>query len=355
MRRRLALVFAAAFLSACGRSVEPGAPRYETRDCRRVDLVDVETGRPVVGAEDLRVDPPRGRLVVSAYDRRAAEGAAKTGAASVPEGGLYAVDLAALKTAGRVDAKPLVERAALAGGLRPHGLFVDPADGRIAFVNRSYMREGGRWRLAPEIVVADAAGRVAEETPARCAANAVVLGAAGVLTSFDHRSCGWRAGFEDVFGGGRTGVAGADGGTRFARARFANGLAETGDGGLALAATRERAVLLLAPGGDGTFTESRKIRTPGGPDNVTVNEQGALVVAVHPSLWRLALQRKLGIGRAPSRIVEIDAVTGKTRLLFDDRRGALLAGATGAVEHEGMLYAGSAVDRGLLVCEGPRE
>lgn len=341
-------------LAACGPAVKPGAPRYDLRECRKVELIDAETGAAVIGAEDLRVDAARMRLIVSAYDRRAVESAARSGAAAVPEGGVYAVDLGDLATKRRASARALVDRAAITGGVRPQGLYVDEKTGELAFINRGYAREHGRWTQKPQVIVADEAGGVVSATPTRCAANAVVM-APTLLTTYDHRSCDWRAGFEDLFGGGGTGVVNAAGRSVFKGARFANGLAGFGDATLALAATRERAVLILAPAGDGTFVRTRRIPTPGGPDNVTVNEQGALVAAVHPSLWRLGLERRLGIGRAPSRVVEIDIATGRSRLLLDDPAGRTMSAVTAAVEHQGMLYAGSAVDRGVLVCEGPRE
>ena len=186
------------------------------------------------------------------------------------------------------------------------------------------------------------------------AGRAVVVGEE-TLASFDHRHCGWRGGLDDAFGGGGSGVADAAGEARFEGARYANGLAPLGGGGLALAATREKAVLVLAPDGDGSFTQSRKIRVPGGPDNITTNERGALVVAVHPDLLRLGLQRRLGWGRAPARVVEVDPATGRTRLLLNDPGARKMSAITGAAENGAMLYAGSAVDRGVLVCEGPHE
>ena len=64
----------------------------------------------------------------------------------------------------------------------------------------------------------------------------------------------------------------------------------------------------------------------------------------------MALHRRLGIGRAPSRIIKANPQTGAVEILFDDPDGALFSAATVAVEWAGALIAGSVTDEGLLVC-----
>jgi hypothetical protein len=174
----------------------------------------------------------------------------------------------------------------------------------------------------------------------------VAADANGVVTSFDHGSCGLGAGFENVFGLKRSGVA-RRGETLFDKALFANGLAHRQNGDLVMAATREDALLTL---GD-DFAETGRIAIPGGPDNLTIADDGDIVAAVHPSLFKLMLTRKFGLGAAPSRIVKADPETGAVEILFDDPKGALFSAATVAIETENGLAAGSVTDEGLLVCQ----
>ncbi len=345
----LAALLSLLALSACGQKIE--APLYTNDDCRRVRLIDAETGDPVRGAEDIAVDRERARLIVSAYDRRKAESAARRGAPHVPEGGLYSVDLAALESGEEAKAKPLVERFAIEGGLRPHGLSLDPKTGEVAFINRSYVQRGRAWRMHPTYFIVSSAGEVLDFGAAHCAANDILLGAR-IYASFDHASC-VNAGVEDVTGGGQTGIVDLDGKSVFVDARYANGLARKDAETFALAATREKAVLLFEEK-PGVFSMTTRIRTPGGPDNLDYAVDGRIIAAVHPDMMRLFFARKLGLGRAPSRAIAIDPKSEKVRVLFDDPSGRLFSAATAAVVEDGALILGSALDEGLLVCKSAR-
>jgi hypothetical protein len=338
-------------LLAAGCSAQTaGEAEYPSTNCSRVALIDSATGASVRGAEDLDIDAARGRLIVSAYDRRAAEKAAH-GPSTPPEGGLYVVRLERLGGA-EAAATPLVPPGAIAGGLRPHGVaYISTAD-EIAFVNRAYAREGRGWRLAPRIERVGAAdGSRLDPLTAHCAANDLVATEAGLLVTFDHGACDWRAGLEDVLSLRRAGVVPTTGGEPlFSGASYANGVIAAADGALALAATRENALLMLRLSEDGAWRASSRVKLPGGPDNLTRGDSGRIIAAVHPSTLRLAAARKLGLGKASSRIVAIDPATGGVALLFDDPTGKVFSAATVAVEREGALILGSVLEEGLLVC-----
>lgn len=354
MRARATPIFvavlglAALLLAGCG-GRDARVPKYPLSACRRVDLLPEGGGAPIVGAEDVKIDLPRHRLLISAYNRLAAERAAARKAVKIPEGGVYAVDLGALAQGATAPAKRLLRAGDFPGGLRPQGLDVDAA-GRIAFINRAYLRKKSGWALAPELVVADEGGKVVARAPARCSSNAVTFGPP-IVVSFDHAMCGWRSAVEDVRDAAESGLADAGGVEHFGHAQFANGVVALGGGRLALAATRSRAILILSPDEVGRYQDVTRIGVAGGPDNISKNASGALVAALHTNLFRLALQRKLGFGRASSRVVEIDPDSGQSQLLFDDPQAKIFSAATGAVEIGEMLVAGSAVDQGLLICE----
>lgn len=345
-----AIALAALLIASCGDRA-PSAIAYSGADCGRRALIDPQ-GDIVVGAEDLLVDRRNGRLIVSAYDRRAAERAARRGDGAIPEGGVYAVRLDDLFAKGaEVEAASLLDRAAARRGLRPHGIDYDPEEERLVFINRGYERDNGRWTRKVELIEVYLADEKPDFTIAdsHCAANDALLGETTLLT-IDHRDCDGGAILENVFRLRRSGLATSEGERLSPGVAFANGLARIGDE-IAMGATRENAVLFLDA--DDGFSERARVKTPGGPDNLTATPDGAIIAAVHPSLLRLAFHRKLNARRAPSRIVRIDPDGPRLDWLFDDPHGHLFSGATVATETEDGLIIGSATDAGLLVCLRP--
>lgn len=347
---RLFAIAAALGIGSCAAKAPPAA--YGHDECRRVALLDGATGAVITGAEDVALDAARGRLFLSAYDRRAARRAIRRKAAEIPEGGVYVVQLGALRDAEtRIEATPLVRAGETSGGLRPHGLTYDGQTDEVVFINRGYQKIDGRWRLNARLqrIGSNGAVIVGPDVATRCAANDVIHDAEGIVVSFDHEKCGWRALFEDALTLRRSGVALASGPALFDAAAHANGLVPIGNAGIALAATREKALLLLERTPSG-YAERLRIPAPGGPDNLSVGTDGAIVAAVHPSLARYALSLRMGFGTAPSRVVKFEGDGAMTETLFDDPSGRVFSGATVAVEKDGLLILGSATDSGLLVC-----
>ncbi len=349
MRRKL-FFLTAVFVCAASCAKDVGEARYTQADCRRVAIIDAETGATVTGAEDLAPDFANKRLYVSAYDRRAAERAARKSGPEPAEGGLYAISFNDLfQSPGTpVAASSVIDRDDVENGLRPHGIAFDPATGDLAFINRGYVKDGGRWRMRPQKINIDSNGTVAA-AETHCAANDIAHVDSGIFVTADHEGCGWRAAVEDVFGGRGGGVIGEDGARIADKVGFANGLL-VADDELIVAATREKKLRRYARAAP-TFVEETPLQLPGAPDNLTLSKDGEIVAALHPSLIRLAFQRKLGFGRAGSRIVRIDPAAGDSTILFDDPKGALFSAATAAVETDRGLIAGSVVDEGLIVCE----
>ena len=345
VQRSLAIGAAMLALSACGR--ETAAPVYALSDCRRVALTDAQSGEPVVGAEDMAFDAAGLRLIISAYDRRATEKASR-GDTPPPQGGVYEINLdAAFGGAPLLDTTSIVDREKFQNGLRPHG--VDFAGGEVAFVNRGYVKDGERWRMQSSLVRIDGEGVVASKRT-HCAANDVALVGDSLLATRDHAACGGFSRFlENALGQKKSGAFFDDGAALIDGVAFANGVTVLGDG-FAVAATRENALhILRATAERGSRTIVAK--TPGAPDNLSVASNGDIVAALHLNLFRLALNRSWGIGKAGSRLVRIDVETGDTAMLFDDPKGTLFSAATVGVETPYGLVAGSVTDAGLLVCE----
>lgn len=310
----------------------PGPLRFPA--CRHLTVTG--GGEALRGIEDLALAPGGDALILSAQDRAALSEAREAGAPG-PAGGLWRLPLAALGGT-TAAADPL---APPPGPFHPHGIAV-AADGRLAVVNR--IGPG-----AAQVERGELRGQVLRYGPAEagdglCRANDVALPDAadgGVAVTLDRGACGtaladllpfaWR-GRVVLLPGSEAALAGL---------AFPNGIAVL-PAGLAVAETRgERVRLPTGP-----------VAVPGAPDNLNLAPDGTLVVALHPSLLRLALHRAGWLARAPSRIVALDPATGAVTALHDDPAGTLLSGATAAVIAGGWLVAGSATDAGLLVCGG---
>ncbi len=332
---RIAAGAAALALSACGAEPDTLAPEHPLDACERRLVVDPRLGRAISGAEDLALSTDGATLYVSAYDRLALEAAAKTGG-DAPEGGVFAVALDAL-LAGDVIGQPVLPLDALPGGLRPHGVDVD-GERLLAVV-----RPIGDGAVMGGLVEMSLSGGQARRIDGPwCAANDVAFTPEGAAVTLDRETCPGRGLLETVFGLPTGRVLGLDAEEIASGLAFANGVAALPGGRLAVAETRARRVRLL-PGGEA-------FALPGAPDNLTVDAQGGLVIAVQPDLIAFARYRYGRAEAAPSRIVALDPDGGAVSMLFDDPDGAVFSGATVGVAAGGALIVGSVRERGLLVC-----
>ena len=342
---RLKTAIFALLASACdGGTVR--VPEFTVDQCHRVQLRDAVADEVISGAEDLAYDHFNDRLIVSAYDRRAIEKARDKTQAPIASG-VFSVPLSELASGSdQITVASLIDRTIVDGGLRPHGLAIDPATGKVAFINRQYSNDAP---LTATLIVIDETGTVEMHQEIHCASNDVVFNDADILVSRDHRHCGARAFWENVVNAKSGGVYSIDRGWDVEGVSFANGLAVS-NGEHVLAATRARALYDVSISNNGAEL-SPIMKLKGAPDNISIREN-KLIIAEHPSLMRLALARKMDIGRAPSRITTVDVTTMEHRLLFEDKDGALFQAATSAVLLDEMLVVGSVLDEGLLVCQG---
>jgi len=366
------------------------APKYQK--CHRLDLVDPETGKTLRGAEDLVWDQVNNRIIFSAYDRWALERAVREKRPVLPTGGLYSLPLSPgwsnRQTAQVVN---LSSDFAGPGSFNPHGLDVKPISrGRtiVAAVNRGYVSESAAkaapWR---KIVTLDIFALTGDRlrhlsrigSPELCRANDVaILSANRFAVTTDRAACGGFGAVRENVVGSRSGavrivsvqgsanqtvalslVAGGIG--------FANGIGVRSAGPNTtfwVAATRDKALIELvsrrtrlpfrppdAPEYE-TELEMRHYPLPAAPDNVTLTADAALVIAAHPSLFRLAAYRyqRFAVKRAPSLILEWTPATGAVQALFEDATGDTFSAATAAVKVGDILIIGSVADRGFLVC-----
>lgn len=348
-RIALALLMALA-LSALGWLLAP-APRGD-KACRAVALRAAGTGADIQGTEDLALDAGRGRLIVSAYDRRT----------NAP-GGLYAVALSTLETNGGapVAAAPLVLDPP--APLRPHGIaLAEGGDGapRLYVINRLKTAEGRKAELLVLRLDGARATRLGR-TPLPCGANDVLPLDGRVLVTVDRERCAgirrWLADALNLVHGRLIAVA-PDGAARtLARGiDFANGIAAD-ESRIYVAATRARALLAydraaLAQGA-APASPLFALKLPGAPDNIARGADGRLYIASHRSLYRFAAYLGGVRGDSPGDVFVYDpkAGAGGPRHLF--RLTRILDGPTSAVAAGALLVAGGGYSAGLAVCAMP--
>jgi arylesterase / paraoxonase len=363
---------------------QPSAADATVSECRRVVVTDANSGHTLRGIEDIAVHAAANVAYLSADDRWAVEhGVARRGGV-LPQGGIYVLPLddSSLR-AERLDVADATIGFKAENVLHPHGIdLVFDAEGRgtLYVVNRRYQRQdaersggGGRWERVPTVEVFDLgeAGALHHRRTVRneafCRANGIAgLGRERFLVSNDGAACGkWGRRLEQAFGLKRGNVAlvalddatGASAVTRIAGGiAFANGLAVDAHH-LYVAATRDQALLVyrLDHVNDGGALErpERVIAVDGGPDNLSWASEHTLLVAVHPSLLRLAAYRYQWMAladSAPTRIIGIDVRDGAQRTLYASDAGEPLSAATSAVQHGNALIAGSVTDEGLMLC-----
>lgn len=310
------------------------AARFAHDDCRRVSVIDADTGQPVIGIEDLAQIAGGGRLLLAAHDRLDP---------SLPSGGIYQTSLFDLNAGGAVAVSNLVDRDALDEPFRPHGIALSQDGRRLAVINRSGRTEAqveigpfsvGTWRAETRL------------TDRRlCRANDLDFdpeNPSALSITIDRGAC--QVSFSDYMPGARTGrVLTYDGDElteRAANLTFPNGIE-----GSWVAETRGHRL---------SSFEGREVALPGGPDNLNAAPDGTLIAAVHPKLAQLGLYLNDWSRSAPSRIVRIAPETGGVEVLFDDPAGELFSAATSAVLIDDHLIAGSVRDAGLLLCEPGR-
>ncbi|NNU15701.1 hypothetical protein HK107_05135 [Parvularcula sp. ZS-1/3] len=325
-------------LAACA-GADIGEPRFAASDCRTVELVDVETGKTVVGAEDLALSED-GVLWISAYDRLTDE-----------PGDLYPL------TPQRLRGGAMLRAEGTGLQFLPHG--VDVSGHGVAvlvrqgekttltqvYQTRRFTDEGRRplWAQGSDFEV-------------HCASNDMIsVGGSGKgskkYITVDSRGCNpsfWTRlrhpedGYVEEFAFvGSQRVTDYDRSVILDGLRIANGIAAWADD-IWVAEMRARRLINL---------DRETIDLPGAPDNLNASSEG-IVAALQPSLWRFGLYRYGHTNRAPTRIVLVDPETEEIELLYDDPKGAQLSGATAAVLTDGgMMVASSVRGEHLLVCE----
>lgn len=341
MRRGLLFSVAVALLAALGLwllvgGTDPLPARFALEDCRHISLRERSSGKLVEGAEDMLMMPDGDTLAVAAIDRSDQ---------TRPFAGLFRVSLFDLEQGGdEVEVSTLVPTYNVLGGIYPQGIALDPASGDIAIINRI----GPETRTVIDVVTWDGdryASKARYDHKAFCRANDLTFDLGGnLLITRDRARC--ELSVVDMIPFHPSGLL----------------LTITPQG--EIIASKERYYfpngIALGPTGKPIIAETRAGRLsggyveallPGGPDNLTVDDQGALIAAVHPSLWTLFRYLNSLAFSSPSRVIRADPERSDIEVLFDDPGGDVLSAVSVGLMRDGKLYMGSVADEGIAVCE----
>lgn len=302
---------------------------FDHTDCRRVGVIDNQTGLPVLGAEDIALHPGGGALILSAHDRRRPD----------ENGALYELTLFGLTAMRDVSARRLTSAPLTRERFRPHGISISPDGARMAVVNR-FAPNSARIDIGPLTSQGWFADRRVEGRDL-CRANDVFLTGLDfddMLVTLDRADC--ESTMRDLSPWATTGRIARFDGNRLEVTRtllsFPNGIVNQ-----YIAETRMHRLLRQG---------AEPIDLPGAPDNLSIGPDDTVIAALHPKLLHLWLYQNQVQSRAPSRIVQIMPETDTVAVLFDDPEGRMFSAATSAVYTGGLLVAGSVADAGLLVC-----
>ncbi|GIW45316.1 MAG: arylesterase [Candidatus Binatia bacterium] len=303
----------------------------------------------VVGAEDVTIDPASMVAFLSAQDRRALRGAAG------PRGEIYALDLkdpAALP-------RPLT--GGVPGDFHPHGISLwRDGEGKLRLFAINHRSDGSH---TVEVFDSQEQGlrhvRTVRYSELSSPNDLVAVDAERFYATNDRGvpEAGWRQTLEVYLALPWSTVSYFDGkvGTVAMRGlAFANGIARSADGSeLYVAECLGRAVHVMGRDpASGSLSEKKVIALSACPDNIEVDEHGALWVAAHPRLFDLVAHSQDPAKRSPSQVLRIVLNTGQVEEVYLNDGNPLSGASTAAVLGHTMVL-GAIFDPHVLVCTLP--
>lgn len=296
------------------------------------------------GTEDVTIDTELGLAFISTADRRSENPA---------QGGIYTVALDGSDRVVRVSPDGLPD-------FQPHGVSLWRSEAglkRLFVVNHS--REKGDVVEIFDVGVGGALFHVDSISfPEMYSPNDVA--AVGPRSFYVTNDRGYKEGamaqieaymalpFSSLaFFDGQEGAIAVEGMT------FANGVAVSEDGKFVYVSEflRRRVTAFERNVDTNELTRRRIVGLPTGPDNIEIDEKGALWVAGHPKVFDFLKHAEDASAISPSEVWKINPATGEREIVFRDVGGKLNASSVGAAR-DGMLIVGAVFDDHVLICPG---
>ena len=326
------------------RCTQNTAVDYPVLSCERHNIM--HDRQVIIGVEDMAYDAQQNHIYISAYDRR-----------HHADGGLYRLSPHDMGNIEKLKTPTPVQY--------PHGISLT-RDGKTVSLNvidrdlsdpkkiSASLRHFTWGDGTPEIIEDTTLPKTADSL---CNANDVVVSDGQYFITSDHQSCRYSGRKrENVFQANSAHLLSFDLAkdaaieTIIPKLYFANGIALSQDH-IYIAETRKKRLSIY----DQT-TERLKhridIALAGGPDNLTVTEDGDLWAALHPSLMTFATYRAGWRQNAPSRVsrIKTNRQDGSNIKTYDIP-SHIISGATVALQVDNTLFLGAAFDTAIASCE----
>lgn len=327
--------------------------------CWPVDLYDNVTGEKVVGVEDLDFDTETGTIFMSAYDRRAVAREIEEGEVTT-QGGIYAFNVAGIPDEGALKITDLSSEYKKENEFRPHGFDFSKTGGKkkIVAVNRKYERQGGGIILSPEVE-----SFVLEKNTLKhsevlfegelCDPYDLAQGETYLLVTDHNGSCDQTG---DTAGTIKFSKKYKDLG-EIGGLTFPNGITTWRESKIAVSLTLDNAIRVYdfnpEDKGNNTIKLETNLELSGGPDNLTVDKNNFLYVAVFPNLLDQYFYMKdwFLVKRSLSVVYRISPEDYSQELLYKGD-GNMISGATVALRAGDYLIMGAAWDDHIAICSG---
>jgi len=321
---------------------------FQSLTCELHELT--HNGQPVIGIEDMAYNERNEQIYLSAYDRRSGN-----------SGGIYTLNK-----------NNTLEKLSLpssdAQAFWPHGIHLSHQDNQthLDVIERDLRVTGQqkarisqyRWNAADPKDI-QLVKRIEDDL--LCSANNLTLGTADVnlapsyYITRDQQSCDMRQQkWDNVFKPkSSTLVHMQDDNIEVIRdgLSYANGISNSPNQPFYVAETRGKRLIPYEIARRIKISQSGEaIPLPGGPDNLTVTEQGDVVVAIHPNLIRFAAFRAGWGSRVKSRFA---IIAPDKNVNTYDVPANIISGATVALKVDKSVYLGGAFDDAIAVCSLP--
>ncbi len=330
------VIFAALSLARLSGAFDEGSAPHGYEDCQSVPAP--------IGAEDIAFDPKTGLAYLSAYDRN------RAAADDTLRGGIYLLDPSAQ------DPKPQTVTPAEPRDFRPHGVSLhrQGEEARLFVINHRASGEHSveLFRITAENALEhlktlrDPAFLYPNDIAALDGTRFYMTNNFGTSSAFGNAAeVLLRLPFSNLvyFDGEKAEVA-ADG------LRFANGIHLSDDGEtLYVAEWTGRALRLYRRNGDGSLALQQTIETGGSPDNISQDEEGALYLPTHASLFGVIALGADENAIAPTRVLKITPPDhGLEEIYYEE--GNKISAATVAAIDRGVMLMGSIFGKSVLMC-----
>ena len=345
----LILIGTAAYIASNVIPISGALDKYETKLVGQCDRLDISPG-----TEDIAIDHNLGVAFVSAADRRAWFLNGGSEGASVPNGGIFVVDLSDPTSSIKVSPDNLDD-------FQPHGISLWHGENgarRLFVIN--HPSTGAEiveiFDVGPDNILTHVESISFKQMYSPN--DVVAVGPRQFYATNDRRyDAGVMASIETYFALPMTSVVYFDGNKGEVAATglvYANGINVSSDGAKVFVAEvlKRRMTVFDRNEATGDLARNKRIKLNTAPDNIDVDEHGMLWIGGHPQALKFAGHAEDAANISPSHVVRVDPETGDVEDVFVSLDGEINGSSVGAA-FDGQLLVGAVFEPHIMVCPLP--